>query len=221
MRHLLLFALPLLLAAAPAPDAIRDRIIADAAAVPASQLSFERTTKSVATGGGTVERKLRVEQWDGRTWTLTGYNGRAPTPGQVRDARKAAGGQVPGYHNFAALLAVANERHTDAEGRTVYRIDKLPAGSMIDGTNDLSPHMAGEAVVATDGRGRPWVQRLRITARETFKLSWLIKVKKFEQVSEFRLDPAGPRLASQTFDSSGSLLGIPGGEKGEVTFVYR
>ncbi len=226
MRGLLLqglvsLALPLLLAAAPAPDPVRDHIIADASAQSPAALKFERTTTSVASGGGTTEHKLRVERWDGRTWTLVGINGRTPTEAEVREARKAAGTQVPGYYNFAALLAGATERRTDADGRTVYQIAQLPPGSVTNGSTDLSSHLAGEATVATGSNGRPWIQRLRITAREAFKLSWLLKVKKFEQVSEYRLEPAGPRLASQTFDSSGSLLGIPGGEKGQVSFAYR
>ena len=62
----------------------------------------------------------------------------------------------------------------------------------------------------------------KVKARENFKLNLLIKVTNFEQISDYRLGPHGrPRLASQTADSKGSMLGFVGGETNEVVNAYR
>ena len=217
MRALFPLAL-MLLAAAPAPDALRDRLAAEARACDPSALAFERTTKVVQSGGGSIDRTTRIERWDGNHWSLVSVNGKPPSESALHEAAKADAG-VPGYHRLAALLA-AGERSTDAQGRTVYRIDRLPNGSVPANGNDISSHLSGEAVIAVTN-GQPWVQQLKLTAREDFKLNWFIKVKHFEQVSEYRLAAAGPRLVSQTVDSTGSMMGIVGGQHDEVAFAYR
>jgi hypothetical protein len=61
-----------------------------------------------------------------------------------------------------------------------------------------------------------------VKARENFKLSLLIKVTNFVQVSDYRLCPDGrPRLASQTADSKGSMFGFVGGETNKVVYACR
>lgn len=206
----------------PVPDTLRDRVIADARAMPPASLVFERTTRSVRTGGGTTTTLLKVERWDGKRWQLVSINGKKPTSGQRDEAQKlAASSPVPGYHRMAVLLSGATERTVDGEGRTVLRIPVLPAGSVRTDSADISTHLQAEATLATRA-GQPWVERVKVTAREPFRMNMLIKVMTFEQTSEYRLDDKGrPRLASQVADSAGTMFGFAGGEKSEVTYAYR
>lgn len=209
-------------AAATAPDALRDRIIADARTQSPTALAFERTTHVVQKGGGTKTTTHRVERWDGSAWSLVSVNGKPPTSAEIREQAKVAAGQpVPGYHRLAGLLAAAAERSADAQGHTIFVIPQLAPGTVVNAGVDISAHLRAEAVVVTTG-GQPWVQRVTLTNREPFKMSWVLKVLAFEQVSEYRLDASGrPRLASQANDSSGTMFGINGGQKAEVTYVYR
>ncbi|WP_426164257.1 hypothetical protein [Sandarakinorhabdus sp. DWP1-3-1] len=206
----------------PVPDSLRDRVIADAQAMPPATLVFERTTRSVRTGGGTTTNLLKVERWDGRRWQLVSINGKKPTSGQREEAQKlAAASPVPGYHRMAVLLSGATERTTDSQGRTVLKIPVLPAGSVRTDSADISSHLQAEVVLATRA-GQPWVERVKVTSREPFRMNMLIKVLTFEQTSEYRLDDRGrPRLASQVADSAGTMFGFAGGEKSEVTYAYR
>ncbi len=219
-------ALPLILlalAAAPAPDAVRDRVIANAKALSPSALVFDRTTYVVKSGGGQTDKVTHVEHWDGHAWTLLSVNGKPPSASEIKEVQKTeASLPVPGYHRLAALMAVATERSTDGQGRAVFHIPQLPAGSVPSSSGDLSSHLSGEVTVIVPVTGEPWVQRLKLTSHEPFKMGWVLKVVKFDQISEYKLDAAGsPRLASQTADSTGTLLGISGGQHNEVTFVYR
>lgn len=214
-----------LTAAAPPPSTAADpstaRIISDSRSASPATLAFDRTTKSVRTGGGSTTNTLKVERWDGRKWSLITINGNKPTTNQRAEAaRLAAASPVPGYHRLAPLLAAATESTTDAQGRTVLKIPVLPAGSVRTDSSDISRYLTGEVTLA---RGeRPWVERVRVTAREPFKMNMLIKVLTFEQISEYRLDSAGkPRLATQVANSQGTMFGFPGGEKSEVTYTYR
>jgi hypothetical protein len=212
----------LLLSGASATDPLRDRLIADARAVTPAALNFDRNTSLVRKGGGTRTDISLVERWDGKGWTLISQNGRPPTRAQKRDAeRLAAAVPVPGYHRLANLLATATEARADAQGRTVLTIPVLPENSVRTDTGDISSHLKAEAVVGSRD-GKPFVERVHVSARETFKLNALIKVKSFDMVSTYAIDGDGrPRLASQSANSVGSLFGIPGGESSQVTFTYR
>ncbi|MFZ4688628.1 MAG: hypothetical protein ACOYLS_05275 [Polymorphobacter sp.] len=209
-------------AAAPGLEPLRDRIIADSRSMSASSLSFDRSTHLVRTGGGTRTNIARVERWDGRAWTLVSLNGKPPTSSEKRNAEKlAAAAPVPGYHRLAPLLAAASETSTDGDGRTVLRIPVLPPNSVRTDSADISSHLKADVTLSSRG-GQVWVERVRVTQREPFKLSALIKVKSFEQVSDYQLDSQGrPRLSSQSADSLGTMFGFSGGEKSEITYSYR
>ncbi len=222
--RLLLMPLALLIVAAgsaPVPDPLRDRIIAAAQTQSPASLAFERTTHVVQAGGGTRSETRRIDRWDGRGWSLVSVNGRPPTDADIRTQTKQSNDQpVPGYHRLAALLAGTTERRTDAEGRIIIAVPQLPPGTVVNDGKDISSHLKAEAYIATSN-GQPWVQQLRLTARDSFKMGW-IKVLTFDQVSVYRLDESGkPRLASQNADSQGTLLGISGGQRSEVTYAYR
>jgi hypothetical protein len=224
------FTLPLfaalLLAAAPADDVrlepLREAIISDARAADPAGMAFDRTTTAVRRGPGIKEKTVTVERWDGTRWTLVSVNGKAPSASQFKSFRKAtAASPVPGYHRLAALLAAASDVQVDGDGRRVLKIPVLPAGSVRTDNGDISSHLSGEAVIATND-GKPWIARLKVKARENFKLNLLIKVTGFEQTYDYRIGPDGkPRLASQTADSRGSMFGFAGGQTDEVTYAYR
>lgn len=223
VSRLLLLPLAVMSIAAGAPDdPVRERIIADARAQPPGALAFDRITKSVRSGGGTTTSIALVERWDGQRWKLVSRNGRSPSTMERQEAeRLAAAAPVPGYHRLAALVTAATESTTGADGRTVLKVPVLPAGTVRTDNSDISGHLQAEVTLSERG-GEPWVERVKVTAREPFKLNMLIKVLSFEQVSEYRLDDSGkPRLASQSADSAGTMFGFPGGEKSEITYAYR
>lgn len=225
MNKVRLCLLPLafaLLSGAASTDPLRDRLIADARAVSPAALNFDRSTSLVRKGGGTLTNVSMVERWDGNGWTLISKNGRAPTQTQKREAeRLAAAVPVPGYHRIAGLLSTATEVRQDAQGRTILTIPVLPPNSVRTDTDDISSHLKAEALVGTRD-GKPFVEQVHVTARETFKLNALIKVRSFDMVSTYAVDAGGrPRLASQTAESVGSVFGIIGGETSKVSFTYR
>ncbi|WP_156256990.1 hypothetical protein [Sandarakinorhabdus oryzae] len=216
----------LLMAAAPADELrlepLRDAIITDARATNPATIAFDRTTTAVRRGPGIKDKTVTVERWDGQHWSLVSVNGKPPTASQLKDFRKAtAANPVPGYYRLAALMAAASDISTDGDGRKVLKIPVLPPGTVRTDTSDISSHLSGEAVLASND-GKPYVARLKVKAHENFKLNLLIKVTNFEQISDYRLGPDGrPRLASQTADSKGSMFGFVGGETNEVTYAYR
>ncbi|MCU0890187.1 MAG: hypothetical protein MUE77_00265 [Sandarakinorhabdus sp.] len=216
----------LLSAAAPAAEfrlePLREAIIDEARACDPAGIAFERTTTAIRRGPGIKNKTVTVERWDGQRWTLVSVNGNAPTAGQLKTFRKAtAVTPVPGYHRMAALLAAAADVSVDENGRKVLKIPVLPPGSVHTDKADISSHLSGEAVITTTD-GKPWVARLKVRAREDFKLNMMIKVTNFEQVSDYRMGPDGkPRLASQSADSKGQMMGFVGGETNEVIYAYR
>jgi hypothetical protein len=230
MKRVRFLALPLLagllLAAAPVDELrlepLREAIITDARAADPAGMAFERTTTAIRRGPGIKEKTVTVERWDGGRWTLVSVNGKLPTATHLKTFRKATtANPVPGYHRMAALLAAASDVSTDADGRHILKIPVLPPGSVRTDSADISSHLSGEAVITTTD-GKPWVARLKVRARENFKLNMLIKVTNFEQTSDYRLGPDGrPRLASQSADSKGQMFGFTGGQTDEVIYAYR
>ncbi|MEI6418621.1 MAG: hypothetical protein WCO82_06115 [Sphingomonadales bacterium] len=221
LRFAAIPALALLLAAAPV-DPVRDAIIKQSAAMSPAQIKFTRTvtlTRRAPTG---TSKTVRVDSWDGQRWALISIDGKPPTPQQIAEADKAAaGGTVPGYHNIAKMLAAATESRRDADGRLVLVIPRLPAGMVRTNGNDISDNLAGQAFVAT-AKGKPFVQQLKISAREPFSLNMTTKISAFTQVTDYQLDANGrPRLVGQHFDSTGSMFGISGGQSSETVFSYR
>lgn len=222
MYGLRLLPLVLLIAAVPVPQSLRDRLVAEAGALPPEQLAFERTTKSVRTGGGTTTNVSLVERWDGKKWTLLSISGAKPTSTERREhERVAKAGPVPGYHRLAPLLSAATISETDAQGRVRWHVPKLPIGSVRTDSADISNHLQADLWIGKRGDSY-YIDRLHITAREPFKMNLLIKVTDFDQIVDYQPGADGkPRLVSQISESKGTMFGFPGGEKAQVTFVYR
>ncbi len=139
------------LAAAPADNALRDRIVADAATDPPPALAFKRTTVATQAGGGEKASKTRVDRWDGKKWTVVSANGKPPSSDDIAKAAKLyAVVPVSGYYRLASLLAKATAA-TDAQGRTVLRT-ATPPGSVYTNGKDVSEHFNAEATVANGPR---------------------------------------------------------------------
>jgi hypothetical protein len=221
-----LLPLVLLIAAAPAPQSVppslRDRLISDASAISPADLEFDRTTKSVRTGGGTTTKLSLVERWDGKKWTLLSIGGAKPTGTQRRDHERAAKAvPVPGYHRLALLLPAATTVETDAQGRIWWHVPVLPGGSVHTDSGDISQHLKADLRLARRGDSY-FVDQMHITARESFKMNLLIKVTDFDQTIDYQPGSDGkPRLINQKSISKGTMFGFPGGETAQVTFVYR
>jgi hypothetical protein len=208
--------------AASVGDPLRDQLISQARAYSPARLAFDRTTAITRASPLGKRTTTFVERWDGRVWSLVSVNGRAPTPNQVHETAKAAEKiPVPGYYRLAELLSAAGDRRTEADGRILLTIPRLPSGTVSTGSDDISAHLTGEATIMLND-GQPWVQSLKVTAREPFKLGMLIKVTRFEQIFQYRLDTNGqPRLASQNADSLGQVFGQTGGESSLAVYAYR
>lgn len=215
----------LLAAAAPIDPqiaAVRDVIVADARASVPGALAFDRTTTTIKNSPLGRETKVVVDRWDGQKWVLVSVNGKPPGTSQLKSFRTVTAAQpVPGYHRLAVILGAAATVEQDEQGRQVVKIPVLPTGSVRTDDADISRHLSGEAVIATTN-GKPWVTELRLKARESFKLTSLIKVTEFNQSFDYRLGPDGrPRLAAQSALSKGQMFGFSGGETNQVSYTYR
>lgn len=206
-------------ASVSANDGLREQIVAAAAALPPAGLAFERVTRLERKGGGSKVSQVRIERWDGVSWSLISIDGRAPTASEKN--KIVHDNSVPGYHQLALIMAAATDRKVDDNGRTILLVPVLPKGSVVADGKDISKHLRGEAVLGMRGE-EPWVERLTVAAREQFKLNMLIKVTRFEQINDYRLDASGrPRLMAQVNGSVGTMFGISGGETSEVLYAYR
>jgi|JI8StandDraft_2_1071088.scaffolds.fasta_scaffold40017_2 hypothetical protein len=224
-----LFLFPMagaLLAAAaptdPQTDTVRDVIVADARASVPAAIAFDRTTTTTKNSPLGRETNVTVDRWDGQKWVLVSVNGKPPGAGQLKNHRTVTTAQpVPGYHRLAIIFGAATIMGQDDQGRQVVKIPVLPAGSVRTDNADISRHLSGEAVITTTN-GKPWVTELKLKARESFKLTSLIKVTEFNQNFDYRLGPDGrPRLAAQSALSKGQMFGFSGGETNQVTYTYR
>lgn len=206
MRALIAATLALLAFGAPArADAVLDRLRADAER--ADAVGFERTTREEkqTSKGPVVE--VRVDRFDpkapeGRQWTLVSVNGRVPSTRQRAEHRKLVSSfPVPGFYRLSAILAGEPTRSIDAQGRTLYRWQSLPAGSIPTPGSDISRQMAAEAVVEKVA-GRPVFKSVRLFAPKPFKVMSIARVNRFDQLNNYELmNGAVPVLISQASET--------------------
>jgi hypothetical protein len=161
---------------------------------------------------------VRVERWDGKQLTLVSLNGKPPTPKEIEDFRKmTAGRPVPGYYRLASYLGQGARRVPDAKGRIIYRVDKLPKGSVNIG-RDISANVVAEAMIDTSG-AKPFVSRLRVTLPKPLSFFMVAKLDSFEAESEYRLGADGrPVLVHHKQSMSGAQMGTSGATSSESHF---
>jgi hypothetical protein len=124
----------------------------------------------------------------------------------LRKYRKEAAKRrvVPGYHRIANYFGAPASVATGADGKTVFRFDTLPKGSISIQETDLSRLASGEASV-TEAGGAPFVEQVRFTLKP--KRAHVID--RYETTFRYRIGPEGkPFLTETTSDLFGSGLGL-------------
>jgi hypothetical protein len=215
-----LASLVFLMAAAPPPDPMLSRIIADARAFPPASIAYERQSRTVSQEkAGESESQTRTERWDGRGLTLVSVDGKPPAAKDVEAFRKAAAGRpVPGYHRLADLFAKGAVRLNDPQGRIIYRVAGLPKGSITIG-KDVSANVVGEFVVDASGP-QPYVSRARMVLAKPVSFFMVAKLDSLDITNEYRLDAKGrPYLARVVQSMSGAQFGKQGSTRTEITYT--
>ncbi len=206
--------------AAPA-DPLLARLLATTSAVPPPGLSFDRRTIASETSASGTEHHTRVDRWDGRAWSVLSIDGKLPTVAAAAAALKSTSpDNVPGYYRLAVYLAAGPQRAADPSGTIVYRLARLPAGSVaIKG----APPDKFAAELSVDVSGPvPYVRRARYFAPQPFRMMMVAKLDRFEATSDYRLNAAGhAELTRQVIDISGALFGRAGTQHTEYNFTYR
>jgi hypothetical protein len=197
-------------------EELKQHVVAQAQEVNPEAYAFTRTTQSEAKWNSKTFKNVTVERFDPTKpaharWTLASINGKQPSAAALRKYRKQARNRrvVPGYHRLANYFGAPAIASTDAEGRTVFRFDDLPKGSISILEKDLSAMARAEAVV-TDAGGAPFVEQVRVTIPPR-RTQLFFKIDGYETVFQYRIGPGGkPFLTTTTSDMSGSGLGLNG-----------
>lgn len=210
----------LLIAAAPAPDPVLDKVVAGARAISPAAIAYERSMRTVAQEtGGPAETKTRTDRWDGQQITPLTVDGRPASAAEIAEIRKAAAGRpVAGYHRLADFLKGGAVRVSDPQGRIIYRVNGLPKGSINIG-KDISANLVGEAVVDASGP-TPFVSRLRIYLPKPLSFFMVAKLDSFELVNEYRPGPGGkPALVKAIQTVAGTQFGKTGTTRTESSYT--
>lgn len=214
-------ALALLVApVAAAADPLLDRIVAGARAVPPASIAYERSARTVVQeGSAPAKTQTRTERWDGKAMTVLTIDGKPASAEEIAAGQKAAAGRpVAGYHRVADYLGGGARRTTDAEGRTVYRVEGLPKGSIVVG-KDISDKVVAEATVDASGAA-PFVSRLKMTLARPVSFFMVAKIERFEVVNDYRPGPGGrPALVRQVQTLAGAQMGKAGSTRTETVFT--
>jgi len=206
------------MAAAPAPDALRDRLIAEARTLAPPTMSFDRSISAVQTAkSGATESERRADRWTGSSWVLLSVNGNAPSADDAsKYAKQTKAAIVPGYYRIGLYLAGATSRTTDAQGRTVYHIATLPKGSINVG-GDVSDKMAADITV--ESGASPYASRLHVFAKAPFRVMLVAKIDSLDTVSDYARGADGkPVLVRSVNTITGSQFGKDGTQRTDAAF---
>jgi hypothetical protein len=206
-------------AATPA-DPVLQKLVAGARAVPPTSISFDRASKTGARDEkGKTETGSRVDRWDGRSMQRISTNGRPATPEEIADQVQASKGRpVPGYHRIGDYMAGGARRLSEKPGQIVYRIDKMPKGS-IDLNGDRSDKFSADIAVDTSGVA-PVATRVHIYAPKPFSIMFVAKVDKFDVVNDYGLGHDGrPALLRSVQQMAGAQFGKAGEQRTEAVYT--
>ena len=209
------------------PDALKQRIVAQAQSVGPDQYAFTRTIRSEPTANGKTETTTTVDKYDpakrgDARWTLLSLNGAPPSADALsKYRRESAKRRVPGYYRLANYFAGPVTTATDSRGRTVFRFPSLPGDSVFVFNSDVSHNTNAEAAVG-EANGVPFVEEVRLSIAPT-RIKLIMELERYESTSRFRMGPDGkPLLVQQVADMTGSGLGQEGRLHQVMTFTdYR
>lgn len=205
--------------AAPAADPVLQKVIAGARAVPPSSISFERTSRLVAKDeSGASETTVRVDRWNGKQLALISKDGAPASADDIaRQAKAGKGRPVAGYYRIGDFLSGGARRISEKPGQIVYRVDRMPKGS-IDLNGDKSDKFSADAVVDTSG-AVPMVTRFHIFLPKPFSIMFIAKVDKFDIQNDYAIGKDGrPALARSVQQMAGAQFGKAGEQRTEITY---
>ena len=206
------------------PDQLKQRVLADAQRRSPEDYAFTRTSRSESTSGGKTETKVTVETFDptkpaDARWTLVSVDGAPPSAEAASRFRKEAAksGVVPGYHRLANYLGSPATASTDTRGRTVFRFENLPKGSVSLIGTDISQNATAEVVLG-EANATPFAEQVRISVKP-MRLKLLMKIERFESSARYRIGTDGrPVLTEGTNEMAGSGMGKAGTMRTTTTY---
>jgi hypothetical protein len=202
-------------------DDLQNQVLAAARATPREGFSFKRTIVSEQSGS---PRRTFVEQFDPRKppaqrWTLVSVDGRAPTPQELDQSRKAQRGPTPSYADVADWFGAPATRSDGAAGTVVYRFASLPKGAFKIGSHDASANMRVEAVVNTRGK-IPFLERVRIVSAGKMRIMLVALIESMVINGLYRQLPDGHAVpAESNSETSGSMFGKSGLIRASVSYA--
>jgi hypothetical protein len=199
------------------------RMLADAAKAP--MVPFERTIRAERLGNKETNGTTRVDRFNprapaGRQWTLVSIDGRPPTSKETAEyVKEQADAIVPGFHRLPKMLGGPATRHTDSQGRTVFRWKSLLEGAIVTPGGDISKNLLAEALIE-DVDGKPQLSTMRVYAAGPFTLRGPAKMNAFDSISRYQPGPGGvPFLVAQTQSADVKApFGFGGKRRTQISF---
>jgi hypothetical protein len=211
MRTLLpIVALVAATAAAPAPDPVLHRLIADAKAM--RPVPFERTQR--IEDGGKVH--VYVDRYDPATssgYKLVSVDGHAPAASDsLSDWRRTTRNAPPSYSRLALLLPASKLVDT-----AHYHVQPLPKKFMA--MNAMGEHAAVDLTIDRTGL-RPFVREARFFTTEPFRIMMVVKIESFEAINRYVMDAdGGLRIVAQ--DQTIVMSGLSPISRQEIHATFR
>lgn len=204
-------------------DALKQRLLAQARSMGADDYAFTRTVRFEGVSKGKAEKRVTVEKFDpaksgDARWTLVSVDGAPPSSEALsRFKKESAKRRVPGYYRLANYLGSPATASRDARGRTVFRFESLPKGTVTVINSDVSHNAAAEVTVG-DANGTPFAEQVRVTLKP-MRLKLVMKLERFESTARYRMSEEGkPVLAEATSDMTGSGMGQEGTMRTSSTY---
>lgn len=210
-------------AAAPASDALKQRVLEHARTVGVDDYTFTRTARTEQIEGDKKTERVVVERFDPahpQRWTLVSVDGRPPNAEELKKmAKDGPKRRTAHYGRIAAYFNAPASATTDARGRTVFHFATLPLETVIVTGVDISASSRCEATVDTSG-SVPFVEQVRFTLTRPLRIKVVAKLEQFEATSRYRMMPNGkPVPVEHISNASGSLLGKQGRVRSTLTYT--
>ncbi|HEV3410729.1 MAG TPA: hypothetical protein VG095_10570 [Chthoniobacterales bacterium] len=204
---------------------MKERIIGHARTVTAEDHAYTRTVRTETIEPGKTQERVVRERWDPsapveQRWKLISVNGREPDAAELTRYRKELPKRRQAhYGRVADYLAKADATRAERDGRTMFRLTRLPNGTVTAGDADLSANATGELLVNNNG-GVPFVEEARFTTTKPTRVKLVARIERFEITTRYRMMPDGkPVPVELVSDLRGSMLGREGRVRTHITYV--